>query len=155
MKFQLGSETSASYNQSLCQNKKFPQETWVTQGKVTVFSEEACPISGEYTADIPDAFGLCVKLQSDCHNLQPMFYSVSNCHKLSEVYEEREYRCLGKFADRGLTYTARTRSVATSWVCRCHHQRWRTLHQRGWRALPTWCGTALRLGMKVARQATC
>ncbi len=41
--------------------------------------------------------------------------TASNCHNFSEVYEEREYRCLGKFADLGLTYT-RTRSVATSWV---------------------------------------
>lgn len=32
MEFQMGVETSTSYNQSLCQNEKFPQETWVTQG---------------------------------------------------------------------------------------------------------------------------
>jgi len=87
MEFQLGAETSASYNQSLCQNEKFPQETWVTQGRITVFSEEACPISGEYTGVIPDAVGLCAKLYSDCRNPQRMFYSVSNCHNLSEVYE--------------------------------------------------------------------
>jgi hypothetical protein len=117
MEFQLGSETSASYNQSLCQNEKFPQETWVTQGRITVFSEEACPISGEYTGVIPDAVGLCAKLYSDCRNPQRMFYSVSNCHNLSEVYEEREYRCLGKFADRGLTYTYTERRDVLGYEC--------------------------------------
>ena len=81
MEFQLGSETSATHNQSLFQNEKFPQETWVTQGRITVFSEEACPISGEYTGVIPDAIGLCAKLYSDCRNPQRMFYSVYNCHK--------------------------------------------------------------------------
>lgn len=52
-----------------------------------MYSEEACPISGEYTGIIPDAVGLCAKLYSDCRNQQTMFYTVSNCENLTEVYE--------------------------------------------------------------------
>ena len=73
MEFQLGSETSATHNQSLFQNEKFPQETWVTQGKITVFSEEACPVPGEYTGVTP--------VLVIYNNPQRMFYSVYNCHK--------------------------------------------------------------------------
>ena len=35
MEFQMGTETSTSYNQSLCRNVKYPQETWVTQGSMS------------------------------------------------------------------------------------------------------------------------
>jgi len=58
---------------------------------INVYSEEACPISGEYTGVIPDAVGLCAKLYSDCHNPQTMFYSVSNCQNLTEVYEGKYF----------------------------------------------------------------
>ena len=34
MEFQMGTETSTSYNQSLCRNVKYPQEKWVTQGSM-------------------------------------------------------------------------------------------------------------------------
>jgi hypothetical protein len=156
MEFQLGSETSASYNQSLCQNEKFPQETWVTQGRITVFSEEACPISGEYTGVIPDAVGLCAKLYSDCRNPQRMFYSVSNCHNLSEVYEEREYRCLGKFADRGLTYTYTERRDVLGYECFVGviiNDGELFIKEAGEHCQRD--VEPLRLGMKVTRQATC
>ena len=156
MEFQLGSEMSASYNQSLCQNEKFPQETWVTQGRITVFSEEACPISGEYTGVIPDAIGLCAKLYSDCRNPQRMFYSVSNCHNLSEVYEEREYRCLGKFADRGLTYTYTERRDVLGYECFVGviiNDGELFIKEAGEHCQRD--VEPLRLGMKVTRQATC
>ncbi|EFX85663.1 hypothetical protein DAPPUDRAFT_313799 [Daphnia pulex] len=156
MEFQLGAETSASYNQSLCQNEKFPQETWVTQGRITVFSEEACPISGEYTGVIPDAVGLCAKLYSDCRNPQRMFYSVSNCHNLSEVYEEREYRCLGKFADRGLTYTYTERRDVLGYECFVGviiNDGELFIKEAGEHCQRD--VEPLRMGMKVTRQATC
>ena len=87
MEFQLGVESMSSFNQSICHDQQFPQEMWVTQGRINVYSEEACPIRGEYTGIIPDAVGLCAKLYSDCRNPQTMFYSVSNCQNLTEVYE--------------------------------------------------------------------
>ncbi len=50
------------------------------------------PISCKYTGVIPDAVGLCAKLYSDfCNPPKRIFYSVSNCHNPSEVYEESEY----------------------------------------------------------------
>ncbi|XP_045034670.1 uncharacterized protein LOC116936585 [Daphnia magna] len=156
MEFQLGAETSTSYNQSLCQNEKFPQETWVTQGRITVFSEEACPISGEYTGVIPDAVGLCAKLYSDCRNPQRMFYSVSNCHNLSEVYEEREYRCLGKFTDRDLTYTYTERRDVLGYECFVGviiNDGELFIKEAGEHCQRD--VEPLRLGMKVTRQATC
>jgi len=117
MEFQLGAETAASFNQSICHDDQFPQEQWVTQGRINVYSEEACPISGEYTGVIPDAVGLCAKLYSDCHNPQTMFYSVSNCQNLTEVYEEREYRCLGKWTERGILYTYTERTDVLGYEC--------------------------------------
>lgn len=107
-----------------------------------MYSEEPCPISGEYTGVIPDASGLCAKMYSDCRNPHKMFYSVSSCHNLSMVYEgkshnsenisssknflfnapffryaEREYRCLGMFSDRGLTYTYTERRDVLGYEC--------------------------------------
>lgn len=32
MEFKMGAR-SASFNQSLCANERFPQETWLTQGR--------------------------------------------------------------------------------------------------------------------------
>ena len=116
MEFQLAADTSSSYNQSLCQSDKtFAQESWVTQGSkffyisfyncfsiainislisqgITVNSEEACPISGEYTGVIPDAVGLCAKMYSDCRNPQRMFYSVFSCHNHSEIYDGNHFQ---------------------------------------------------------------
>lgn len=54
---------------------------------IHVFSEEACPIAGEYTGVIPDNPSMCAKMYSDCRNPQRMFYRVANCNNLTEVYE--------------------------------------------------------------------
>ena len=51
--------------------------------------------TGEYTGVIPDTEGLCAKLYSDCNNPEIMFYTIFNCFNRSEVFEEREYQCLG------------------------------------------------------------
>lgn len=47
--------------------------------------ESPCPITGEYTGQIPDAIGLCAKLSSDCAHPEVMYYTVSDCN--TEVYE--------------------------------------------------------------------
>jgi len=156
MEFQLGVESMSSFNQSICHDQQFPQEMWVTQGRINVYSEEACPIRGEYTGIIPDAVGLCAKLYSDCRNPQTMFYSVSNCQNLTEVYEEREYRCLGKWTERGILYTYTERTDVLGYECFVgliisdselfikeageHCQR---------------DVEPLKMGMKLSRQATC
>lgn len=59
-----------------------------------IFTEEKivaqstpCPITGDYTGEVPGASGLCAKVASDCNNPDIMFYSVSSCENRSHVYE--------------------------------------------------------------------
>ena len=47
----------------------------------------SCPIAGEYTGTLPDMPLFCAKLSSDCNNPDVMFYTVSNCKNVSEIYE--------------------------------------------------------------------
>ena len=49
--------------------------------------EVPCPIAGEYIGVLPDAPGLCGKMSSDCNNPNIMFYTVSDCHNQSHVYQ--------------------------------------------------------------------
>lgn len=63
-----------------------------------------CPISGEYTGVIPDSDSeLCANLRSDC-TAEVMYYQVSSCIT-GELYEEREYVCLGHWVEDKLLYT--------------------------------------------------
>ena len=41
-----------------------------------------------------------------CNKPDMMRYEVYNCNNITEVYEERLYRCYGVFQENGLTYTA-------------------------------------------------
>jgi len=100
-----GLYTSPTHNLSLCDEANFQERTWVTQGRVEVSEPTPYPIIGEYTGVIPDTDGLCAKLYSDCNNPEIMFYTIFNCFNRSEVYEEREYRCLGEWTEDGLIYT--------------------------------------------------
>lgn len=63
-----------------------------------------CPITGEYAGRIPDAPDLCAKLWSDCRAPELMYYQVSDC-STEEIYEEREYQCLGHWRETNLLYT--------------------------------------------------
>lgn len=63
-----------------------------------------CPISGEYTGKIPNNNDLCTKLWSDCRAPELMYYQVSDCLS-KEIYEEREYKCLGHWREEELLYT--------------------------------------------------
>lgn len=77
-----------------------------------------CPISGEYTGIIPDTTDLCAKLWSDCRAPELMYYQVSDCITL-ELYEEREYKCLGHWREADLlyTYTQRKDVAAGTYEC--------------------------------------
>lgn len=77
-----------------------------------------CPIMGEYTGRIPDATTLCAKLWSDCRAPELMYYQVSHCES-QEVYEEREYQCLGHWREANLlyTYTQRRDVAAGTYEC--------------------------------------
>ncbi|XP_071453396.1 uncharacterized protein [Hetaerina americana] len=117
LEFQLGLRSSAYLNESLCVDSNFRDDAWITQGRVEVLRESPCPIAGEYTGFIPDDSGLCAKLYSDCNRPEIMFYRVSACTAEPEVYEEREYRCLGQWEEDGVMYTYTQRRDIGSYEC--------------------------------------
>ncbi|XP_025834696.1 uncharacterized protein LOC108738245 isoform X1 [Agrilus planipennis] len=105
MELQLGktfSKTIDAYG--LCNSDNFEEGAWITQGRVDEKVDVACPISGEYTGLIPNTDDLCAKLWSDCRVPDVMYYQVSSC-ETNEIYEEREYTCLGHWQENNLLYT--------------------------------------------------
>ncbi len=112
-----GLYTSNQHNESLCGDDNFQERTWVTQGRIEVTEPTPYPIVGEYTGVIPDTDGLCAKLYSDCNNPEIMFYTIFNCFNRSEVYEEREYRCLGQWREDGMIYTYTERRDTIGYEC--------------------------------------
>ncbi|XP_072402400.1 uncharacterized protein [Diabrotica undecimpunctata] len=123
LEFQLG--TNASNNNddvyALCADENFKSDAWITQGRLEIppgLSTGMCPITGEYTGRIPDATDLCTKLWSDCRAPELMYYQVSHC-ETEEIYEEREYQCLGHWRERHLlyTYTERKDVAAGTYEC--------------------------------------
>lgn len=117
LEFQIGLYTSSKHNESLCAEENFQERTWTTQGRIGVEDPTPYPIIGEYTGVIPDTDGLCAKLYSDCNNPEIMFYTIFNCFNRSEVYEEREYRCLGQWNEEGLIYTYTERRDLIGYEC--------------------------------------
>ncbi|KAH1023040.1 hypothetical protein HUJ04_012322 [Dendroctonus ponderosae] len=107
LEFQLGTNSSNNKDvYTLCSDENFDDNSWVTQGKLDISSTKQtglCPITGEYTGHIPDAPELCAKLWSDCRAPDLMYYQVSDCS--GEIYEEREYQCLGHWQESNLLYT--------------------------------------------------
>ncbi|XP_055925741.1 uncharacterized protein LOC129957449 [Argiope bruennichi] len=110
MEFQIGSQPSHMYSDTLCHDLQFSDDAWTTQGRDKPTQMFPCPITGDYTGILPENPGLCAKVASDCNNPDVMFYTVSNCANKSQVFEEREYRCLGSWQEPGgvtFTYTQR------------------------------------------------
>ncbi|XP_056645658.1 uncharacterized protein LOC130450935 isoform X1 [Diorhabda sublineata] len=123
LEFQLGTNTSTNKDDvfTLCANENFQPDSWITQGRLEIpptMSSEMCPITGEYTGRIPDATDLCAKLWSDCRAPEYMYYQVSHC-ETEEIYEEREYQCLGHWREKRFlyTYTARRDVAAGTYEC--------------------------------------
>lgn len=77
-----------------------------------------CPISGEYTGMIPQTTDLCAKLWSDCRAPELMYYQVSDCVS-KEIYEEREYKCLGHWREAELLYTYTQRQDVAAGIYEC------------------------------------
>ena len=92
-------------NDALCGDSNFQERTWTTQGRMEIKEKAPYMFTGEYTGVIPDTDGLCAKLYSDCNNPEIMFYTIFNCFNRTEVYEEREYECLGQWEEDGVIYT--------------------------------------------------
>ncbi|KAF5272839.1 hypothetical protein FQR65_LT00435 [Abscondita terminalis] len=119
MEFQVGTNFTRNNDVSyLCSDTNFPDNAWITQGRLNRKFEASCPISGEYTGVIPDTTDLCAKLWSDCRAPELMYYQVSDC-LTAEVFEEREYRCLGHWTDGDLLYTYTQRKDIASEAFEC------------------------------------
>ncbi|KAG8188278.1 hypothetical protein JTE90_012111 [Oedothorax gibbosus] len=118
LEFQIGSQPSRQYSDSLCHDLQFSDDLWTTQGRVKG-TGGICPITGDYTGVLPENPGLCAKVASDCNNPDVMFYTVADCHNKSQVFEEREYRCLGSWEDErtGVTFTYTQRREMDGFQC--------------------------------------
>uniref|UniRef100_T1J9R8 Uncharacterized protein n=1 Tax=Strigamia maritima TaxID=126957 RepID=T1J9R8_STRMM len=117
IEFQIGQFPEVQYNDSICHDKQFNSKSWITLGRQGLVPDTPCPIAGEYTGLVPDAPRICAKLASDCNNPDIMFYTASNCLNRSEIYEEREYKCLGQWEENGLTYTYTERRDVNGFQC--------------------------------------
>ncbi|XP_074594666.1 uncharacterized protein LOC141850036 [Brevipalpus obovatus] len=117
LEFQFSEKTSPIFSPRLCDEIQFASNAWVTQGKKSVSIETPCPITGDYTGEVPGESGLCAKVASDCNNPDIMFYTVSSCENRSHVFEEREYRCLGNWEEDGTLYTYTQRRDTTGHQC--------------------------------------
>ncbi|XP_045116252.1 uncharacterized protein LOC123507441 isoform X3 [Portunus trituberculatus] len=157
IEYQMGVSPSKVYNASrICSDDAFRGQTWKTQGRLSPENLSGCPITGEYTGVIPDATELCARLSSDCNDPQHMHYTVSSCRNATEVYEERDYRCLGQWSEGGVMYTFTHRRDVDTYECfagvvvnpnEIFIIEAGTSCQRGLQPLAH--------GMKLVRQATC
>ncbi|XP_018022675.1 uncharacterized protein LOC108678720 isoform X2 [Hyalella azteca] len=118
IEFQMSNYPSDHYNQSqVCADAMFVGQHWSTEGRVGEHEVPSCPIQGEHSGVLPDATDLCAKLVSDCSSPQRMHYTVASCSNSSEVYEDREYRCLGRWSEGGVTYTYTHRIDVDTYEC--------------------------------------
>lgn len=102
----------------ICDDMYFDESRWLTQGRLDHnLLVSPCPVNGEFTGLIPDTAGLCAKLASDCGSPDTMHYQVDDCGVTGEVYEERQYRCLGQWEEKGLVYTYTQRRDVDTYEC--------------------------------------
>lgn len=121
LEFQFGSEVASNFSDSLCDDRYFTTNNWITQGKALISTPTACPITGDYTGVIPQSNGLCAKIASDCNNPDFMFYTVIACDNRSHIYEERIYRCLGNWEEDSILYTFTQRTDIPGYQCLVSH----------------------------------
>ncbi|XP_023230618.1 uncharacterized protein LOC111630705 [Centruroides sculpturatus] len=157
LEFQFGSQPSKQYSDTLCSDRQFRQETWITQGRINMAQISPCPITGDYTGVVPGTTTLCAKVASDCNNPDIMFYTVSNCEDRSHIYEEREYKCLGSWEENGILYTYTQRRDMHGFQCFSGK-----ILQNGEEAYIKEAGEScirgedpLIYGMKIMKQASC
>nr|XP_040222749.2 uncharacterized protein LOC120949487 [Anopheles coluzzii] len=116
--FQISSRQSANYTATICNDFYFNDDRWLTQGRLDSNDiVSPCPIIGEFSGIIPDDEGLCAKLSSECESQDIMYYQISACDYANEVYEEREYRCLGQWTHRNIVYTYTQRRDVGTYEC--------------------------------------
>ncbi|XP_065217157.1 uncharacterized protein LOC135843266 [Planococcus citri] len=117
LEFQLATETSQYPNNSLCSVQNFQSNVWITQGRKDLSTLSPCPILGEYIGQLPNVqANFCAKLSSNCLSQDTMYYTVSDCTP-QQIYEEREYRCLGQWKENDYTYTFTQRKDTGTYEC--------------------------------------
>ncbi|XP_029723594.2 uncharacterized protein LOC109404186 [Aedes albopictus] len=115
--FQISSRSEPNFTNTICNEFYFNDDRWLTQGRLDSNSiVSPCPIVGEFSGVIPDDEGLCAKLSSECGSPDIMYYQISAC-EFDEVYEEREYRCLGQWTHRNIVYTYTQRRDVGTYEC--------------------------------------
>ncbi|XP_055545949.1 uncharacterized protein LOC129730552 [Wyeomyia smithii] len=115
--FQISSRSEPNYTSTICNEFYFNDDRWLTQGRLDSNSiVSPCPIVGEFSGVIPDDEGLCAKLSSECGSPDIMYYQISAC-EFDEIYEEREYRCLGQWTHRNIVYTYTQRRDVGTYEC--------------------------------------
>jgi hypothetical protein len=112
-----GRSTSQYPNSELCADKEFERSRWITLGRQQSIQATACPISGDYTGVVPEEKLFCAKISSDCNNPDIMFYTVSLCQNRSHIFEQREYKCFGKWEEDGILYTYTQRRDMPGYQC--------------------------------------
>ena len=117
LEVQVSLYDSSTPDHDLCRDENFLDRAWTTQGRMEITEKAPYMFTGEYTGVIPDTDGLCAKLYSDCNNPEIMFYTIFNCFNRSEVYEEREYECLGQWIEDGVIYTYTERRDMDGYEC--------------------------------------
>ncbi|XP_043225565.1 uncharacterized protein LOC122383321 [Amphibalanus amphitrite] len=118
LEFQLGLSPANEPTDDMCEPHQFLETSWITQGRKQIHQEASCPVAGEYEGVIPETGDqLCAKLYSDCNNPDIMFYTVISCENASDIYEEREYRCLGTWHEGDVMYTYTQRRDVLSYEC--------------------------------------
>jgi len=111
MEMMLGHVVSRyEHGDMLCSSSEsFAGKHWTTLtrlGHAALRGNNTCPLVGQYSGTLPDGEGLCARSTTLCNKPDMMRYEVYNCNNITEVYEERLYRCYGVFQENGLTYTA-------------------------------------------------
>lgn len=115
LEFQIGTRTGSNSSSIICDDMYIDDSRWLTQARLDD-SQVMSPVTGEFTGLLPDAIGLCAKLSSECTSPDIMHYEVSAC-TYDEVFEEREYRCLGQWEEIGLVYTYTQRRDILTYEC--------------------------------------
>ncbi|KAK3875181.1 hypothetical protein Pcinc_019938 [Petrolisthes cinctipes] len=116
LEFMLGLNPLESLDDTLCDVGKFGDQTsWITQAKSVLDPTPTCPVVGEYAGELPNASGICARLNSDCTSPQLMYYQVVDCRNQSSVYEgavsdvEEQQVSTGAFFTIRQSETGRTR----------------------------------------------
>ncbi|KAK0170361.1 hypothetical protein PV328_010932 [Microctonus aethiopoides] len=116
LEFKIGTVSSPVYARYLCDDPNLDTSDWMTQARLERLVESPCPITGHYMGRITDLPGTCAELSSNCNTREIMYYKVTDCES-GELYEERQYLCLGQWEEKGVMYTYTKRNDTSTNEC--------------------------------------